>query len=89
MSTNNQIKSKDRATIIQALRAGVTPRSGLNHIQVGRSKELTQLNKDIDLITEGGSTIRFIIGDYGAGKTFFFKPYSPDSFGEAVTSGDC
>ncbi len=72
-STKKPIKPKDRATIIQALRAGVVPRSGLNHIQVGRSGELAQLNKDIDVIADGGSAIRLIIGEYGAGKTFFLN----------------
>ena len=68
-----RIKPKDRSTIIQALRAGVVPRAGLHHIQVGRSEELAQLNKDIDLIADGGSSIRLVIGEYGAGKTFFLN----------------
>lgn len=72
-TTKKPIKTKDRATIIQALRAGVVPRSGLHHIQVGRSGELAQLNQDIDLIADGGSAIRLIIGEYGAGKTFFLN----------------
>jgi len=69
----NRIRPKDRATIIQALRAGVVPRSGLHHIQVGRSDELAQLNNDIDLIADGGSSIRLVIGEYGSGKTFFLN----------------
>ncbi len=68
-----KIRPKDRATIIQALKAGVVPRSGLHHVQVGRSEELRQLNKDIDLIVDGGSSIRLVIGEYGAGKTFFLN----------------
>jgi hypothetical protein len=68
-----RIRPKDRATIIQALRAGVVPRSGLHHVQVGRSDELAQLNSDIELIADGGSSIRLVIGEYGAGKTFFLN----------------
>ena len=68
-----RIKPKDRNTIIQALRAGVVPRAGLHHVQVGRSEELAQLNNDIDLIADGGSSIRLVIGEYGAGKTFFLN----------------
>lgn len=68
-----RIKPKDRNTIIQALRAGVVPRAGLHHVQVGRSEELAQLNKDIDLIADGGSSFRLVIGEYGAGKTFFLN----------------
>ncbi len=68
-----QLKSRERNTIIQALRAGVVPKLGLQHIQVGRDKEIKELAKDIDRIAEGGSSIRFIIGDYGSGKTFFMN----------------
>lgn len=65
------IKAKDRNTIISALRAGVVPRLGLQHIQVGRQREIEALVGDVERIADGGSTIRFVIGAYGAGKTFF------------------
>ncbi len=67
------IKSKERDSIIQSLRAGVVPRLGLHHIQVGRAHEIETLVKDIDRISDGGSAIRFVIGEYGAGKTFFLN----------------
>lgn len=67
------ILSRERTTIIQALRAGVVPRAGLHHIQVGRSEEINQLAKDIEFIGEGGSAVRLVIGEYGAGKTFFLN----------------
>ncbi|WP_316862860.1 ATP-binding protein [uncultured Cohaesibacter sp.] len=67
------IKRRERDTIIQALRAGVVPKLGLQHIQVGRAAEIAELVKDIDRISEGGAAIRFIIGDYGSGKTFFLN----------------
>lgn len=66
-----KIKSKDRNAIIQSLRAGVVPRAGIQHIQVGRVNEIEAINRDIDLITKGGSSFRLIIGEYGSGKTFF------------------
>lgn len=65
------IKPKERDTIIQALSAGVVPRVGLPHIQVGRAAEIGALLRDVDRIADGGATVRFVIGDYGAGKTFF------------------
>ena len=67
------IKPRERDTIVQALAAGVVPRLGLQHIQVGRSLEIGALIKDIDRIADGGSSCRFIIGEYGAGKTFFLS----------------
>ena len=67
------IKPRERDTIIQALRAGVVPKLGLSHIQVGRHQEIEEMIRDIERITEGGSAIRFIIGEYGSGKTFFLN----------------
>lgn len=67
------IRRKDRDLILQALSAGVVPRVGLRHIQVGRSREVEALVRDIDRIADGGSSMRFVIGEYGAGKTFFLN----------------
>ena len=67
------IKPKERETIIQSLRSGVVPRVGLQHIQVGRSEELKSFIRDIDTISEGGSSFRIVIGKYGSGKTFFMS----------------
>jgi hypothetical protein len=69
----SKIKTRDRDTIIQALRAGVVPKLGLQHIQVGRAREIGELVKDIERISDGGSAIRFVIGEYGSGKTFFLN----------------
>lgn len=71
MTTRPTIKPRDRDTIIQALRAGVVPRLGLQHIQVGRQREIEAVVRDVDRIADGGASVRFIIGSYGAGKTFF------------------
>jgi len=69
----SQLKPLERDAIIQALRAGVVPKLGLRHIQVGRNREIEKLIKDIERIAAGGSAIRFIIGEYGSGKTFFMN----------------
>ncbi|MEL6383641.1 MAG: ATP-binding protein [Cyanobacteria bacterium J06626_18] len=73
MTAGTKIKAKDRDAVIQSLRAGVVPRSGQHLIQVGRVQELDALIKDIDRISDGGSGIRFVIGEYGSGKTFFLS----------------
>lgn len=70
---NRPIKPKERETIIQSLRSGVVPRLGLHHIQVGRSEELKSFVKDVDTIADGGTSFRFVIGEYGSGKTFFLS----------------
>ena len=68
-----KIKRRERDTIIQALRTGVVPKLGLPHIQVGRSREITEMIRDVERITEGGAAVRFVIGEYGSGKTFFLN----------------
>ena len=70
---NRPIKAKERETIIQSLKSGVVPRAGLHHIQVGRSEELKSFINDINTIAEGGTSFRFVIGEYGSGKTFFMS----------------
>lgn len=68
-----RIRPRDRDAILQSLRAGVVPRVGQQHIQVGRANEVSALVTDIDRIADGGSSIRFAIGEYGAGKSFFLN----------------
>lgn len=65
------IRPRERDAIVQSLRAGVVPRTGQQHIQVGRVEEVKALIADLDRIADGGSGIRFVIGDFGSGKTFF------------------
>lgn len=67
------IRPKDRDAVIQSLRAGVVPRIGQHLIQVGRVNEIAALIKDIERIADNGSSIRFVIGEYGSGKTFFLN----------------
>ena len=70
---NRPIKAKERETIIHSLKSGVVPRAGLQHIQVGRSEELKSFINDVNTIAEGGTSFRFVIGEYGSGKTFFMS----------------
>ena len=67
------IRNKEREVIIQSLRSGVVPKMGLHHIQVGRSEEIKSFVRDIQNVSEGGSSFRFGIGEYGSGKTFFLS----------------
>lgn len=71
--SNKKLRPRERDSIIQSLKAGVTPKVGIQHIQVGRAKEVEALVSDIDRVAAGGATFRLIIGDYGAGKTFFLS----------------
>lgn len=73
MNAAVRIRPKERDAILQSLRAGVVPRGGLQHIQVGRASEVRATIADIERIADGGSAIRFVIGEYGSGKTFFLN----------------
>ena len=71
MDQTGTIRPRERDAILQSLRAGVVPRTGQQHIQVGRVNEVKALLTDIDRINDAGSGSRFVIGEYGSGKTFF------------------
>lgn len=65
------IRPRDRDAIVATLRAGMVPRVGQQHIQVGRAAEVRAVVQDVDRIAGGGAGCRFVIGEYGSGKTFF------------------
>ncbi|WP_108681341.1 ATP-binding protein [Methyloceanibacter sp. wino2] len=73
MTGTSRIRPRERDVILQALAAGVVPRVGLQHVQVGRAAEVEALVRDVERVVAGGATIRFVIGEYGAGKTFFLN----------------
>lgn len=66
-----KIREKDRTSVMNAIAGGVTPRQGIQHIQVGRLQETDALLKDIKAISEGHGAVRIINASYGSGKTFF------------------
>ena len=70
---NAPIKPRERDAIFQSLRAGVVPRTGLRHLQVGRRDEVAAVLEDLNRIERGAASIRFIIGRFGAGKSFFLN----------------
>jgi hypothetical protein len=65
------MQPRERDAVVQALRAGVVPRLGIRHVQVGRAREVGETVLDMTRIAQGGSAVRFVIGEYGSGKTFF------------------
>ena len=59
--------------IINALKGGVVPRTGLGYIAVGRTNEINALLHDVAITEEGGAFFRFIVGRYGSGKSFLLQ----------------
>ena len=60
-------------TVLNSLKGGVVPRIGLPYITVGRKNEIAALLHDVDIISEGGASFRFIVGKYGSGKSFLIQ----------------
>lgn len=71
--TKLKIPKRVSTALINSLSSGVVPRSGLEYIAVGREGEITALLRDLENISEGGSTYRFIAGRYGSGKSFLLQ----------------
>lgn len=67
------VKPRERDAILKSLSVGIVPRIGLQHIQVGRKDEIQAIMSDLERVRDGSASVRFIIGRYGAGKTFFLN----------------
>ena len=67
------IPKRIASTLINSLKGGVVPRIGLPYITVGREKEIEAFLHDIDIISDGGASFRFIVGKYGSGKSFLLQ----------------
>lgn len=71
--TRRKVPRRIAQTVLNSLKGGVVPRIGLPYIAVGRKNEIAALLHDVDLISEGGASFRFIVGKYGAGKSFLMQ----------------
>ena len=71
--SNKSVPLRVANTLLNALRAGVVPRIGLEHIMVGRRNEISALVHDIETVQNGAASIRFIVGNYGSGKSFMLQ----------------
>ena len=68
-----RIPKKTYRNIMNSLEGGTVPREGLGYIAVGREQEINSLLRDTEIIQDGGATFRFVVGDYGSGKTFLLQ----------------
>lgn len=68
-----KIPKRIASAVINSLKGGVVPRTGLSYITVGREKEIEALLRDVDIIADGGASFRFIVGKYGSGKSFMLQ----------------
>ena len=66
----NRINPKEASIIIKSLEGGVVPNMGVQHLLVGRNREVEEVIKILDNVADGESDIRFWVGDFGSGKSF-------------------
>ncbi len=70
---DTKVPKRIAQTVLNSLKGGVVPRIGLPYIAVGRKNEIEALLHDVDIISEGGASFRFIVGRYGSGKSFLLQ----------------
>ena len=70
---DRKVPKRIAQAVLHSLKGGVVPRIGLPYITVGRKSEIQALLHDVDIISEGGASFRFIVGRYGAGKSFLLQ----------------
>ncbi len=73
MNENIRIPKRVAQAVINSLKGGVVPRTGLGYIAVGRAAEIDALLHDAAIVAEGGASFRFIVGKYGSGKSFLLQ----------------
>ena len=66
----------------------MVPRIGLPYITVGREVEIRALLTDLSLIADGGASFRFLVGPYGAGKSFLLQTIRTHAMGEGFVVAD-
>jgi hypothetical protein len=65
-----EVSPRRRREVVNALRRGTVPASGLDLLAVGLDRFVPALDEDLDAVTSGGSAFKAVRGEYGAGKTF-------------------
>ncbi|WP_285698959.1 BREX system ATP-binding protein BrxD [Actinomadura sp. NBRC 104412] len=75
MSTarSSQISAARRRGVIDALRRGAVPESGLDLLATGLDRFEVALDAELDAAASGGSVFKAVRGEYGSGKTFFTR----------------
>ncbi|GAA5056244.1 BREX system ATP-binding protein BrxD [Thermocatellispora tengchongensis] len=62
-----------RRAVIDALRRGAVPESGLDLLATGLDRFQSALDAELDAVASGASVFKAVRGEYGSGKTFFTR----------------
>ena len=88
MTGTPKVPKRISAVIINSLKGGVVPRIGLPYITVGREREIQALLHDLELVADGGASFRFLVGRYGAGKSFLLQTIRTHAMGNDFVVAD-
>jgi hypothetical protein len=72
-NTVSPLSAARRREVVDALRRGTVPQSGLDLFAVGLERFSTALDDDLATAARGGAAFHAIRGEYGSGKTFFAR----------------
>ena len=86
--TSVKVPKRVAAVILNSLKGGVVPRIGLPYITVGREREIEALLGDLELVADGGASFRFLVGRYGAGKSFLLQTIRTHAMGRGFVVAD-
>ncbi|MFE7546545.1 BREX system ATP-binding protein BrxD [Streptomyces gardneri] len=67
------VSAARRRDVIDALRRGAVPESGLDLLATGLGRFETALDAELDAVISGSSVFKAVRGEYGSGKTFFTR----------------
>lgn len=72
-TTSSSPSAARRRTVVDALRRGAVPESGLDLLATGLDRFEPALDGELEAVASGASVFKAVRGEYGSGKTFFTR----------------
>lgn len=69
----NTVSAARRRAVVDALRRGTVPQTGLDLFAVGLDRFTAAMDEDLATVAGGGAAFHAVRGEYGSGKTFFVR----------------
>jgi hypothetical protein len=85
---SSQPSPRRRREVIDALRRGTVPASGLDLLAVGTDRFTPALDAELDAVAAGGAAFKAIRGEYGSGKTFLTRYVAERALGRAFATAE-
>ncbi|MCI0687403.1 MAG: BREX system ATP-binding protein BrxD [Sporichthyaceae bacterium] len=73
MTERRAVSEARRREVIDALRRGTVPQSGLDLFAVGLDRFEAAIDEELATLEAGGAVFKAVRGEYGSGKTFFAR----------------